>query len=263
MTDNNNPYAAPETDVTPPKQVDTSEMALLSEPRKVSIGAGIDWIKQAWTLMRKNLGTWVLMIIAYLAFQIVFGFLPYIGDLASTLLAPVFTAGLLLAAKTVDFGGSIQFSSLFEGFKERFKPLLALGALTLAAFFLLAIVFGGAIVISTAMNGELDNPEQVMQNLFSPINIIIMLIAVVASIIVIMMFAYSTHLVALNQVPVFESLKKSFDAAFKNILPLFIYLVIILAITMLGLIPLGLGLLITMPLAFIASYISYKDIFLA
>jgi len=263
MTENNNPYAAPEADVTLPQQESVADMALLPEARKVSLGAGIDWIKQAWAIMRKNLGTWILMIIVYIIIQVAFGLVPFLGDLASSLLAPVFTAGLLMAARTSDFGGDIQFSSMFDGFKSRFKSLLALGGLTLAAFFLIAIVFGGAIAISAAMGGGFESSEQMFESLFTPINIILMILGVIATFAIGLMFAYATHLVALNEVPVFQSLKKSFDGAWKNILPLIIYFLIMIVLVIISMIPLGLGLLISIPVIFIASYVSYKQIFLA
>lgn len=265
MTDNNNPYAAPDSDVTPPTiNPDADSLALLPEARKVAAGSALDWVKEAWALMRPSIGIWILITVVYFVIQIVFGFVPFAGDIASSLLGPVLIGGILMGAKHVDLGGTIRFDFLFEGFKKKFMPLLGLGGITLAIFILFGILFGGAIAISMGTSGAFD-PEAALSPdmIFTPVNIVLMIVGFVVMILVSLMFAFSTHLVALNDVKVFEALKMSFNGALKNILALLVYGLLAIGMAIIGAIPLGLGLLVVVPVLMIASYVSYKRIFLA
>lgn len=263
MLDKNNPYAAPTADVTPPTpSMNPDSLDLLPEARRLSLGVGISWIKEAWALMKPNLGIWILMLLAYMIFQIVMSIIPIVGGIVAQLLAPVIMAGLLMAAKHVDLGGTLRFDFLFEGFKNRFTPLLGLGALMLGVYILMAMIFGGGML---AVMGPSFDPETGVvdpSEMLTPVVIILMLVGLVVGILLALAFAYATHLVALNNVPVFESVKQSFKGSARNILPLIVYVIIASIILIISAIPLGLGLLITIPLFFVTSYVSYKHIFL-
>lgn len=264
MLDKNNPYAAPQADVTPPRSSMTPDnLDLLPEARSLSIGAGVSWIKEAWALMKPNLGIWVLMLLVYMIFQVVMSIIPVAGGIVAQLLAPVIMAGLLMAAKHADLGGTVRFDFLFEGFKTKFAPLLGLGALMLGVYIVIGILVGGGMAVS--MSTASFDPETGTMDagaMFSPIMLILMLVGLVIAVLISLAFAYATHLVALNDVPVFESVKRSFKGAAKNILPLIVYILMAFVIFIVSAIPLLLGLLITIPLFFVTSYVSYKQIFL-
>ncbi|HHC74722.1 MAG TPA: hypothetical protein ENK78_06575 [Thiothrix sp.] len=264
MLDKNNPYAAPQADVTPPRSsMIPDNLDLLPEARRLPIGAGISWIKEAWALMKPNLGIWVLMLLVYIIFQIVMGMIPVAGGIVAQLLGPVIMAGLLMAAKHADLGGTVRFDFLFEGFKTKFAPLLGLGALMLGVYIIIGILVGGGMAVS--MSGTNFDPETGVMDAsaaFSPMMLILMAVGFVFLVLISLAFAYATHLVALNNVPVFESIKRSFKGAAKNILPLIVYMLIAVVILSISAIPLLLGLLITIPLFFVTSYVSYKQIFL-
>jgi len=263
MLDKNNPYAAPTADVTPPtSSMNPDSLDLLPEARSLSLGVGVSWIKEGWVLMKPNLGIWILMLLAYMVFQFVMGIIPIVGGIVAQLLSPVIIAGFLMAAKHVDLGGTLRFDFLFEGFKNRFTPLLGLGALLLGVYILMALIFGGGMLASM---GESFDPEAGIidpSTMFTPVVMILMLVGLVVGILLALAFAYATHLVALNNVPVFESVKQSFKGTAKNILPLIVYVIIASIILIISAIPLGLGLFITIPLFCVTSYVSYKHIFL-
>ncbi|MGV6808480.1 MAG: BPSS1780 family membrane protein [bacterium] len=264
MLDKNNPYAAPQADVTPPRSsMMPDNLDLLPEARRLSIGAGFSWLKEAWALMKPNLGIWVLILLAYIVFQIVMGMIPVAGGIISQLLGPVIMAGIFMAAKHVDLGGTVRFDFLFEGFKTKFAPLFGLGALMLGVYILVGILVGGGMAVS--MSGVNFDPETGVMDtsaMFSPIMLLLMLVGFVFFVLIALAFAYATHLVALNDVPVFEAIKRSFKGSAKNILPLIVYMLMMMVIFFISAIPLLLGLLITLPLFFVTSYVSYKQIFL-
>jgi hypothetical protein len=273
MTENNNPYAAPESDVTPPMATPHSgNFELLAEPRKVSMGAGAGWIKEAWQAFKPNWSTWVLLMVLFVVAAIVFTWLlmalggasmfvllgegasseaingaalgglafAFIAIIILTLITPVIYAGMIKMAKDSDDGKDIKLSDVFHGFSSKFKPLLALGAISLAVSVVIEII--------TALLGQ--------EGLGVAVNFILSIVSG-------LYFYYATHLIAVSDVPVIESLKRSFSGALKNIPALFVYIVLSVVLVILGAIPVGLGMLVVLPVLTIAHYISYKQIYLS
>lgn len=259
MTDNNNPYQPPRADVTPPP-IPSSNLTLLAEPRSVPIGAGVNWLSESWSMVKGNLGVWVLITLALFAIQFVLGMVPGAGDIVSTLIGPVFTGGILMGARAVAGGEPLRFDYLFEGFKQKLGPLLGLGALTLGIMFLFGIIIGGAFV---GMNMDLlQNEVTTPQDLLGGINTGLIAIGVVLLILVMMLFWFATQLVALNDVPVFQALTMSFKGCLRNPLALVVYLLLAVLLMILGIIPLALGLLVVVPWLFASAYVAYRQIFL-
>ena len=127
----------------------------MPQVRVVEGGRGVGWWADAWAHFMKNPGLWVVFgVIVALIFGLL-GFVPFIGGLVSSLLAPVFIGGWLLAARKVDNGGTLEIGDLFAGFKEPLQPLVILGALLLAA----VIVIGLACDASSRKNGMADPRE--------------------------------------------------------------------------------------------------------
>src|SRR5262245_32247369 len=97
------------------------------QARTVDGGRGITWWSDAWALFMKSPGMWIVFgVILFLVFGVL-GFIPFIGGLADSLLAPVFIGGWLMAARKADTGGTLEVGDLFEGFKDKLRPLLLLG----------------------------------------------------------------------------------------------------------------------------------------
>lgn len=258
MSDNN-PYEPPKADVTPPP-VPFSSLALLPEPRSLAATAGWSWLSESWPMVKGNIGVWMLITVALFAVQFVLGMVPVAGDIISTLIGPVFTGGILMGARAVAGGDSLRFDYLFEGFKQKFMPLLGLGALTLGIMFLFVIIIGGAFV---GMNMDvMQNEASTPEDLLNGVNTGLIAVGVILLLFVMMLFWFATQLVALNGVPVFQSLTMSFKACLRNPLALLVYMLLVLLLLILGMIPLLLGLLVVVPWLFASMYVSYRQIFL-
>jgi hypothetical protein len=81
-------------------------------------------------------------------------------------------------------------------------------------------------------------------------------------------FEYGIGLYATIDVPTItvdalESMKYSFTACLRNIMPMTLYSIIALLLLIVGLLPAGLGLLVVIPWLMITMYTSYQDIFIA
>src|SRR5262249_57653472 len=57
---------------------------------------------------------------------------PLIGPLVFALLTPVFTAGLMLACRSVENGGRVELGHLFQGFRHNAAQLVTVGGIYLA-----------------------------------------------------------------------------------------------------------------------------------
>lgn len=252
-----NPYSAPRSNVRLPNSpINANE--LLPEPRSLSARDGLQWVTAGWSLIKKDLGIWVLMILAWIVINIVLSLVPFVGSLASSLLSSVFFGGFLIAARAGDQGERVDFMSLFVGFKENFAPLLGLGAIS----FGLGIVGGllvGVGMWAALMTGSFTDPNQLFS---SPIFWGLALFGTVYFTWVMMLLAFATPLVALNNVPVFKSLALSQKACIYNIIPLLVFSIVAFLIVMLGMIALIIGLLLALPVLTGAYYKAYQQIFL-
>jgi uncharacterized membrane protein len=257
--DNKNPYAPPRSDVTPPP-LPVGNQELLAEPRSLPMGAGIAWLSESWGLVKNNLGVWVLITLAWFAFQIVLGIIPGVGDVISAVLNPVLTGGVLLGIRATDMGEKMRFDYLFEGFKQKFAPLAGLGGITLGVLFLFGLIVGGAFVGMNMDNLEANTLD--VNAIFSGVNMGLVGVGVVLLIFVMLLFYFATQLVALNDVPVLKALTLSLKGCLHNPLPLLVYWLALVVVTLLGVLPLMLGLLVVIPWMFASMYVSYKQVFL-
>ena len=209
---------------------------------------------------------------------------PVLGDIATLLLNPVFTGGLLLGLRAVERGEALRFDYLFEGFKQKFAPLLGVGALTFGVLILFMIIIGGLLVgmnLDAIQEGGFD-PTKMLNGL----SVGLLAVSVIIGILVMMLFWFTTQLITLNDVPVFESLSRSFQGCLRNPLSLLVYVLVVMVIMLALMLPPGLlffaqvategsmvllvvaalvlfaELLLLAPWLFGTMYVSYKAIFL-
>ncbi|TXH68292.1 MAG: hypothetical protein E6Q83_14480 [Thiothrix sp.] len=261
MTEITNPYSPPRSNLRMPEQP-IRQFQLLAEPKAVPAGFGWNWITQGWTLMKPDLGIWILMLLSVAAFHILLSFVPFIGGVATTLLSPVFAGGMLMALRTADQGQAVAYSSLFAGFSTKFAPLLGLGALNLLMWLIIVAIMGVLFWAFFMIYGA-DTAAFDMQTSFSTTAIsIAMLLGLIAFVAISMLLWFATPLVALHDVPVFKAMGMSMQACLRNIVPLLVYSLVAIGLIFLGALPFGLGLLIVFPLLLAAFYKSYQQIFL-
>lgn len=231
----------------------------LTNPNSVSIGASIDWIAGGWNTFKADWGVWLLIILAIYVGLVVLSLLSYVGYIIITLITPVIIGGLLLGVHaSATQNKPLTFSALGLGFKEKFINLIVLGAITTGAGYLLSLIpemiagdFLKVTVVERLEHIEINNSKL----------IIYMLLSWVTGVILTLLFFFTTPLMVFNNITILEAIKASFTASLKNILPLVVYSVLTTILILIGIIPVGLGLLIIMPILLISFYYSYKDVF--
>jgi len=250
-----NPYATPSANLSK----GSLEDLVLSAPRKVSAAHGVDWIKDAFTLFKGNMGLWIAIVLVWMIATVLLSMIPLVS-LVLTVLMPIFYGGILLGARAQDEGGELEFSHLFAGFKHRTGRLAAVGGIYLAGFILMmiviiALVAGGAFIAGGAPNGDELNPATGLFLLLA------MLIGMGMSIPLVMAYWFAPALVVFHDIGAFDAMKLSFRACLRNILPFLLYGLLAMVLLFVGMIPLLLGLLFVGPILVLTFYTSYKDVF--
>lgn len=258
-----NPYQAPESNVEMAPQSGEGHPSL-QPPRGVGIGRGFRWLTEAWSLVFRSPGIWILNIIIFFAVNMVLAFIPILGGFMQALITPVLSAGLAYCAYQADVNGRCEVEHLFRGFNEETGKLLTLGAIMLGATIVMvvimfAFVFGaiGADVFSMAD----APPDPTMQSQQGMMVLLGVLIALAVMIPVYMAFWFAPALVLFHKVPVGTALSMSFKGCLKNIVPFLWYGILAYILLMLGMLAFFVGLLIAMPVITASIYTAYKDIF--
>jgi uncharacterized membrane protein len=251
-----NPYAPPDSDVTTP------EAGGFGTPKTVAAGNGWRWIADGWGHFRQNPGSWVGATLVWVLLIGAMSAIPMLGSLASTILGPVFLAGFMVGANAQYEGEDFEVRHLFAGFSEKLGPLALVGLLNLAGMFVIFLiagaVFGGALFAMMGSGFEPDpaNMDQMIVPLLGAV-----LLVLVLSIPLVMAYWFAPALVVLGNLSPIQALKASFGACARNMVPFFIYGVVLLLLAIVAVIPLLLGFLVLIPVFTASVFTSYRDIF--
>ncbi len=256
-----NPYAAPQSDLET-----RSEEDALTGPKPVPIGHGWGWITGGFQHFRKNPFAWLIAIAIWIVISIVAGLIPFIGSLAVSIFSPAVQAGFMIGAATQEQGDDFRIGHLFAGFSNNLGQLVLVGVLYLVGIFLciatVAAMAGGMFAMLGGMGGmEQADPEVVAAIMSSPSMWLSMLVGLGLIIPLMMAYWFAPALIALEGMSAFYAMKLSFMGCLKNILPFLLYGIISMILLMLGAIPIGLGLLIVIPVLVGSIYTSFRDIY--
>lgn len=233
------------------------------DARTVEAGRGATWWTESWPLFTKNAGLWIVLGLILFVIFVVLNFIPFIGWLASSLLAPVFIGSWMLASRKVESGGALEVGDLFSAFKgEQMTQLLVLGALLLAGTIVIGLVVGmlgfGAAAGMMA-GGHAGSAGGMMAA--AGAGMLAFLVMMALGVLVAMAIWFAPALVVFRGTPPVDAMKASFAACLKNIVPMLVYSVIYLVAAIVASIPFGLGWIVLVPVVLLTVYVSYKDIF--
>lgn len=253
------PYAAPKSRVA---DVSTALAGhFLPEGRSVPGGRGWSWIAEGWGLFMRQPGVWILMIVVLFLIFLVLALIPFIGNVATPLLGPVFTGGIMLGCRALERGEDLQIAHLFAGFREHAGTLVLIGLFymlaTFAAVFIAALIGGvgfGALI-------GFGDPSTASGARGAMAFIIAALVMLALMVPAAMAIWFAPALVVLNDATASESLLSSFFACLKNIVPYLVYAVILFVLAIAASIPFGLGWFALGPTLAASMYTAYRDIY--
>jgi uncharacterized membrane protein len=254
-----NPYAAPKAPVADaPEAVGN----FLPNGRSVGAGRGWSWIAEGFELFKRQPGIWIALIIVAFVIFLVMGFVPFIGSLAAMVLSPVFAGGIVIGCRALEQDGELELGHLFAGFSQRFGPLATVGAIYLAAAFVIALAVGlvtGAGVWSILSGGGADDPAAVAGMGLTILLALLIMLALLIPVFMAMWFA--PPLIVFHDMGAVQAMKASFVGCLKNIIPFLIYGVILFVFAIFASIPFLLGWLVLGPTMAGSLYTAYRDIY--
>lgn len=125
--------------------------------------AGWNWVKEGFSLFRKQPAEISTLFLAYMFLMMAIGFLPLLGQVLPLVLIPVFSMAFMQACLQIEQGKKVYPNLLLAGFRSpAVKRLLQLGVLYLVAAVIAvaasAIVDGGAFweIMSGQKNLDTD-----------------------------------------------------------------------------------------------------------
>jgi len=260
MTDQN-PYQAPDANLTEGRKGPDVELAVTGI-KSLPAGAGVEWIKDAFNLFKMNPLVWIVLVLIWFVLNFVGQIIPIIGPLVMSLLYAVFVAGFMLGCAALERGEKLEIGHLFAGFKNNTGSLIGLGAIYLLAAIVMVIILGIFIFAGAGGLGAISNPESINPaDIFNSGFLFALLVCSLLFIPIAMMFWFAPALISLGGISLIDSLKMSFSGCLKNILPMFLFGLIMMVLAVIASIPFGLGWLVLMPMGMAAFYTAYRSIY--
>jgi hypothetical protein len=250
-----NPYTPPNAavdDEPTARGVDT----LVPDGRRRPASHGWKWIAAGWALFKQRPGIWILAVVLGYGSLMALSLVPLV-NLVAAVVWPVLTAGFVAMAHAGFRREPFGFGQLLAGFKRQTGPLVLIGVIYLALWALCIGVFmliGGSIWFGVA-TGSAEPHAVAGLGMMVLLYVLIMIVIGFA-------IVFAPALVFLNEVPPLSAIRMSILGSAKNFLPGLVSSIVFIPIFIVSMLPLGLGLLITVPLMFIIFYTAYRDIFL-
>jgi len=265
-----NPYAPPESHVADVNQLEgLGDLVLADAPKSNSAGAAWAWLKSGFSFFKVSPLFWIINMIIMFILMVILGLIPVLGTIATSVLNPVFMGGLMLGTYAIAKGNKMTVSHLFAGFSQHAGKLITVGVLYLLGIIVVMLItaviayltggFDGFVTLMSAQVGQSPDPDQVLAA-YSSLKVaglfyFIMLFPLMFAII------FSPALVVFHDMKALEAMKLSFKGSVKNILPLIVWFILIMIFIILGVIPIGLGLLVVFPVIIASTFAAYKMIF--
>lgn len=226
--------------------------------RQLPIGSAWNWIVSGFNLFRANPAMWIILLVIYLAIMIPVSMLPVIGSAVSTLLAPVFAAGMMWGCQALTKNQDLEINHLFEGFKHNTSQLVTVGGIYMISLLFIAVIVVLALdkeTVELLVKGK-DLTSEQADGILMPV-----LVALLLMMPVLMAYWFAPVLAGLHNLSAVDAMKLSFAACLKNILPFTLYGIIFMLLLIVAIIPFGLGLVVVVPMMMTSLYSSYADVF--
>ncbi|MDQ8036966.1 MAG: BPSS1780 family membrane protein [Pedobacter sp.] len=262
-----NPYRPPEATVTDVPEYG-AEVLFAAPAARVDASRGVSWIGEGWALFKLAPALWIVALVILFAIQMVLGFLPLIGSIASLLIGPLFMAGLLAFAHGLAQGEEADLGRLFVGFREKTGPLVTVALLY--ALLIVGVVVVAAVLIAVLLGAgssafESNDPEQIVASLLAGgsglLMLVVALVALAAIFLIAAAYWFAPGLVFYTDLGAVAAMKASFAACLRNWLPFLLYSIVGFFVLLGGTLALVIGLLVAVPVLMASYYASFRDLF--
>ena len=239
------------------------DLKLILPPKGTNAGAGVDWIGAGWKLFAKAPVMWIVAMLLLFVIAVVIHLVPIVGSLVFNLLSPVFAAGLVVACRALERGEGFELEHLFAGFQRQLSGLVILGLLMLGVWILIALIclgFVGFGILTAAFSGHMEDIAPAL--MASGMSFVLaLLVGLALSVPALMLYWFAPALIIMHGTAPVEAMKASFAGCWRNMIPFLVYGVVMLILCIIAMIPIGLGLLVWIPLTITSTYAAYRQIY--
>jgi uncharacterized membrane protein len=176
-------------------------------------------------------------------------------------------AGIMLGCRDSEAGERFQVNHLFAGFKQHTGSLILVGLLYMVGLIVVTIVAFVPIgllvaIVAPQIGSSLENADMAtIMYTMVPLVVLGILLILALSLPLMMALWFAPALVVFHDVQPMAAMKASFRGCLKNIVPFLVYGLVGLGLMILALIPVGLGLLVFVPVLWATMYTAYRDIY--
>lgn len=236
----------------------------------VSFREGVTWIKQAFKMFGEQPLQWLALMFTWLLVTLLLGVVPLVGGPLATIAQTAFFAGFMLACRDQQAGKTLNVGYLVAALQTNPRGLLLVGSVALLAH--------TAVTMLVVALGFRTGPLVEMMNLPTPeLQNAVKSGALAAEVEKLMPLTLLAH--ALNMLitavlwfvaPLLafhpdmkptHAIRWSVFALVTNAGAMVVFGVLMMLLFMVGAIPLGLGLILVMPIFIISNYTSYRATF--
>lgn len=268
---NANPYAPPRAsvaDVAP--SMGDQEGSFVRGGRALSAGRGAHWLKEGWRLFAAHPIIWWACLLVIGVTSMLLQMIPILGPVLSGFLNPILFAGLMLGAHAVSQGETLTVAHSFAGFSARPGRLALLTLISTAMMIvvvgIIVLLFGSSLMATAqafvaASNGAPGAAApSLMGLLFGSVGAAFVLFCLLILPLT-AAFYFAVPLIAVGKQGIVASLKMSFWACLKNVLPFLVYGLWLILLGFIATLPIMLGWLVLIPVLITSTYAAYRDIF--
>ncbi|WP_083930186.1 BPSS1780 family membrane protein [Chitiniphilus shinanonensis] len=236
------------------------------EPRRVDALGGWKWIVDAFALYRRGWLQWTAMSGLFCVLLMALSVLPLVS-MAATILTPVLVAGMMEAADRCRRGEPFAVMDLFNGFRHNTRELVLVGVFYLLAWLvfvmlLVVIITAFGLAPQLAALSEAGLAAKAAQAESVPRELMLFgLFGFFGGLLVSSIYLFAPALVMLRGMRAIEAMKLSYVAFWRNFLPVLVFSVVFIALTIIASIPALLGFIVLIPLALLTPYAAYVGIF--
>ena len=230
------------------------------DSREVDPGACFDWLRQGWAMFLVNPGIWIGTTVLLLVMLMAISIVPLFGQIAAHLLVPLFGAGMFRICRRIADSEEPEIADLFAGFRRGAGDLVMVGVFFAAGIF--GIAFIAFLLVSGGVLGGVVTGKVAGFGIALGGVMLAGLLVLVLSIPVIMATWYAPVLVLFHGMKPIDAMKASFTGGARNWLPMCIFGVFLVVALFFAMLPVGMGLLLLLPVFSGAVYASYRDIFM-
>lgn len=216
------------------------------------------YISESFNIFGKYAGGFIGFIFIYLIIVSFIGTIPILGQIANVVIGSPLIMGFYIVAHQIHRGETYQFSDFFKGF-DHFGQLVLMIIAMYILIFLASIPFVIAIYPSGIFQAYMsENPTEILDALRNfPMWSLVLLIPIIYLSIA---YTWANMFVVFYNVDFWTALESSRKIISKKWLIIFLFIIVISFIAILGVIGFFIGILITIPIAMIAIYLSFADV---